>query len=276
MNHMEALSFDLLDKLQVLDEMCPKHPQQKMVQLPGQAPFCPICTASAIEQRTQGVITRHMEKRHERTTKDVLRLDSIFDDPDAASCTFANYVIQPNTEAAANRAKARQIAGKYLHNDYQANTILTGNPGTGKTHLAMAMLHAVNDNIKPEAACLFVSINELVRRVKDSFNNRGSWYTEENVTRLISTANLLVLDDLGSEASFKRDNTEASDWVQQLLFGLLNKRRGRTIITTNLTSKQLTKIYNPKLLSRMYWGVAKNDGVIKFTDATPDKREDLF
>ena len=95
------------------------------------------------------------------------------------------------------------------------------------------------------------------------------------MTSLMGRVSLLVLDDLGSEASFKRELTEASDWVQGVLFGILNKRN-RTIITTNLTTKELKAIYNPKLISRMNKGVAKNDGVIKFTNATPDKREVIF
>ena len=91
---------------------------------------------------------------------------------------------------------------------------------------------------------------------------------------LLGKVNLLVLDDLGSEASFKRDAREASEYVQQVLFGVLNKRN-RTIITTNLSSKELSEMYNPKLLSRMYKGVVANDGVIKF-EKTKDKRMAIF
>jgi len=59
------------------------------------------------------------------------------------------------------------------------------------------------------------------------------------------------------------------------LFGILNKRK-RTIITTNLNSDELSKIYNPKLLSRMYKGIEKGDSIIKFTEKTEDKRKVVF
>ncbi|MDV6381168.1 ATP-binding protein, partial [Pediococcus pentosaceus] len=170
--------------------------------------------------------------------------------------------------------KAKQIAYKYMDRNYQANTIITGNPGVGKSHLAISMLKGVNDHIKPNASCLFVSVNELLRLIKDSFNHPDGYYTESRMVDLLGKVSLLVLDDLGSEASFKRDNREASEYVQQVLFGVLNKRN-RTIITTNLNSDELSKIYNPKLLSRMYKGVMKNDGIIKFKE-TQDKRMAIF
>lgn len=273
---MEALSFSAMQGLAcMMNDICPIHGTHMLI-MPGHDPFCPQCASDERDKRELGVIHQHMAKRAERATIGVLTHDSIFDDPDALNCTFNNYIAEPDTEAAANLYKARHLAGRYLNPEYRANTILTGNPGTGKTHLAMGMLHAVNDHIQPPVACLFISVNEMTRRVKDSFNNRQSWYTEEHVTRMVSKADLLVLDDLGSESSMRSMSNESSDWTQQFLFGLLNKRKGRTIITTNLNSHGLTKIYNPKLISRMYWGVEKNGGVIKFTDATADKRKDLF
>jgi hypothetical protein len=39
---------------------------------------------------------------------------------------------------------------------------------------------------------------------------------------------------------------------------------------------EMKKIYNKKLLSRMLRGVRAEGNVIQFTDATEDKRGDLF
>ena len=213
-------------------------------------------------------------RSYKRGFCEVLKKDSIIDDEDLWQASFDNYEVNSGTEAEANLKKARQIAGKYLNRDYQANTIITGNPGVGKSHLAISMLKGVNENIKPNASCLFVSVNELLRLIKDSFNHPDGYYTESRMVDLLGKVSLLVLDDLGSEASFKRETREASEYVQQILFGVLNKRN-RTIITTNLNSDELSRIYNPKLLSRMYKGVMKNDGIIKFKE-TQDKRMAIF
>lgn len=273
---MEALNFKLLDAVRTLPECCKIHKQTHLLQLDGKPPFCPDCTKQNINSINANVATAGVWQEYRRSFHDALTTRSIVDDADIWQASFANYKTEPGSEAADNLLKARRLAGKYLDRSYKADTILVGNPGVGKTHLAMSMLKGVNENIKPDAMCLFISVNEAVRRVKSSFNDRQCKYTEAYLTRLAGASNLLLLDDLGSEASFTRKTSEASDWVQQLLFGILNKRKGRTIITTNLTSKELTDIYNPKLLSRIYKGVAKHEGIIKFTEATADKRKDLF
>lgn len=281
---MEGLNFELLSRVKTLPETCPIHPNQHLVQLKHkakgdgeeQSAFCPKCVAERIANRHNDVFLQGVWRNYRRSFHGVLRYDSIFDDEEILGETFDSYHVKPGTEAERNLNQARHLAGMYLDRSYKPNTILTGKPGTGKTHLAMAMLQAVNEHIKPDAACLFLSVNEVVRRVKDSFNNRESPYTEARITRLAGLANLLVLDDLGSEASFRSSNTEASDWVQQLLFGILNKRSGRTIVTTNLNSAELARIYNPKLLSRMYRGIERNHSIIKFTEVTTDKRLEMF
>lgn len=126
-------------------------------------------------------------------------------------------------------------------------------------------------------ACLFVSVNELFRLIKGSFGYPDSRYNEQNMVQLLSDADLLVLDDLGSEATFQsyqsKNRKEASDYVQSVLFGIVNNRQ-RTIITTNLGSADLASVYNPKIISRIYRGI--NGHVISFTAATPDKREVSF
>ncbi|WBS98343.1 ATP-binding protein [Lacticaseibacillus paracasei] len=282
---MEGLNFELLSRLKTLPETCPIHPDQHMVQMKHKAkgdegeektPFCPKCVAERIANHHNDVFLRGVWRGYRRNFYGVLRNDSIFDDTEILGESFNTYRADHGSEAERNLNQARQLAGRYLDRSYKANTILTGKPGTGKTHLAMGMLRAINDNIKPNAMCLFLSVNEVVRLVKDSFNNKQSPYTEARITRLAGLASVLVLDDLGSEASFKSTNTEASDWVQQLLFGILNKRSGRTIVTTNLNSAQLARIYNPKLLSRMYRGVERNHSIIKFTESTTDKRLEMF
>ncbi|MSD84443.1 AAA family ATPase (plasmid) [Lactobacillus curvatus] len=268
-------SFSLLKKVKTLPTFCNKHPDCHMMQLEGHEPFCPMCVRQNKYERDTDIVLRGAWQSYRRAFHGVLQHDSIFDDDELKPATFANYEVIKGSEAETNLNKARHIAGKYLDRNYKANTIITGVPGVGKSHLAVSILKAVNEHIKPDAACLFVSVNELMRLIKDSFSNKSSQFTEQRMVKLLGGVNLLVLDDLGSEASFQSNHQEASEWVQQVLFGILNKRN-RTIITTNLSSEELTNIYNPKLLSRMYKGVVKNDGVIKFTNATDDKRKVVF
>lgn len=274
---MQRMSFPLLKKVKVLPETCPKHPDQHLLQLPGHEPFCPLDTREDMRQMAKDIELGYFAKRDRYQTSDVLARESIFDDDDIQGCTFDSYITQPGDETETNKQLARHMAGQYLNPEYQANTILAGVPGTGKTHLAMGMLHAVNEHIQPPTSCLFVSVNELCRRVKDSFKYDDAPMNEKSATSLLGGVGLLVLDDLGSESVFRSaGRNEASDWTQQLLYGILNKRKGRTIFTTNLSNSELSKTYNDKLMSRIDRGVKAAGSVIKFTDKTSDKRGELI
>jgi len=260
--------FKALQRLQKSDQVCPKH-HVNMVYMAGHKPFCMVCSRESIDKKDEERAER-MKTRFDRFhTVEVLKRESILDDDDLKQATFNNF--EPNSdEAKHNLELARHIAGEYLDPETKYNTVLTGLPGRGKSHLALAMLKAVNKHSKVPMACLFVSVNKLMRLIRSSFDYPDSKYTEASMIGLCANADLLVLDDLGSEASFRKQTSEASEFVQRVLFGILNER-SRTIITTNLQSNQLADIYNPKLLSRMYKGV--NGHIIKFTEATPDKRE---
>jgi DNA replication protein DnaC len=255
---MEDLSFNLLNQANSTDEYCKIHPNQKLVRVGNEhETFCALCVREQREQHLNDLVLKGVLSNYHRGFRDVLRKDSIVDDEDLWEASFENYEVEAGSEAEVNLKKAKQIAYKYMDRNYQANTIITGNPGVGKSHLAISMLKGVNENIKPNASCLFVSVNELLRLIKDSFNHPDGYYTESRMVDLLGKV-----------------NREASEYVQQVLFGVLNKRN-RTIITTNLNSDELSKIYNPKLLSRMYKGVMKNDGIIKFKE-TQDKRMAIF
>ncbi|MEE6759400.1 ATP-binding protein [Pediococcus acidilactici] len=265
---MAGLNFELLKHVKKTNEYCRIHPDQKLLMLANHEPFCPKCVEEKRRHKNNELVTIGALWNYKRGFYEVLKKDSIIDDEELWQASFDNYEVEAGSEAEANLKKAKRIAYRYMDRSYQANTIITGKPGVGKSHLAISMLKGVNENIKPNASCLFISINEMMRKIKDSFEHRDSYYTESRMV------DLLVLDDLGSEASFKRESREASEYVQQVLFGVLNKR-SRTIITTNLSSKELSEIYNPKLLSRMYKGVVKNNAIIKF-EKTEDKRMAIF
>ena len=91
---------------------------------------------------------------------------------------------------------ARRIAKDYLDGKV-FNTFMSGEPGTGKTFLSMSILRAVNENSKPYKKCLFVSVDEFMRLIKDSFNNKQSPYTERAMVDRLTKADIFVLDDLG-------------------------------------------------------------------------------
>lgn len=263
---MQKLKFDMMQHLDVLKMKCDKH-DKSLVKIQGRV-LCVDCKKEERAEKERLIVEDAINRNHLRRTVQVLSKDSMCSDKTILSANFDNYKTS-NRETELAYKKSKELADRYINKDERFNTILTGNAGTGKSHLAMSMLKHVNENF--EGSCLFISTNELMRRIKDSFNNKESRYTEANMIDLLGSVDLLVLDDLGSESTFRSKTTnEATEYTQNVIFGVL-ERRDRTIITTNLSSNELSEIYNSKIVSRLYRGLNVND-VIKFTKETKDKR----
>jgi DNA replication protein DnaC len=101
-----------------------------------------------------------------------------------------------------------------------------GPVGVGKTHLAVAILKAVIR--KCGAKGYFFETPDLLRQVRNTYNNSVD-ETEMGVLAPVLNAELLVLDDLGTE--------KTSEWVQETLGLVVNTRynaRRPTILTSNL------------------------------------------
>lgn len=293
------MEFPLLNELEETKETCPVH-GMPLVRFRNLSPFCIACKKQELIESDKKESELASVKHQRRKTIEVLKTDSIVGDPKLWQASFKNYRTD-NEETNVALFKARQFAADYMKviqtekrlekriadsedkEEKEAlkkelleipkfNTIFSGVPGVGKSHLSMAMLQAINEHADPMMSCLFVSTNDLFRLIKSSFGKPDSKFTELSMTNLLSNVDLLVLDDLGSEASFQKKEREAKNYTQSVLFGILNARQ-RTIITTNLNSDDLEDIYNAKIISRLYKGV--EDHLITFTEATSDKRSKI-
>lgn len=276
MTHQNMTTFSsigdvLKSNLQEVDEVCPIH-GRKLVSAFDKDPICTQCVMEKHKKREKELVDSISNKYYKRNTYDWLEKHSIFLDETLRRATFDNYHTE-DKETAANKEKALQIAREY-YKGATYNTIFTGKAGTGKSHLSMSMLKVVNEYSNPYRKCLFVSVDELLRRIKDSFNNRDSYYTEQRMVDLLTEADLLVLDDLGAETGSVPNEDEkrkrASDYTTKTLYAIINGRMSKpTIITSNLTSKEMRKMYDSKLISRMFRGA---DGHVIAFKETNDKR----
>lgn len=255
------------NKLTIDKQVCPIH-KLNLVSAFGKEPLCYQCGLDAIKKKDEELANKSYENYIKNKTYNCLERDSIFLDKTLLKADFDSYQTK-DEETISNKDKALKIAREYYQGaDY--NTVLTGNPGTGKSHLAMSMLKVVNGYSDPYRKCLFVSIDEVLRKIRGTFNNRDSKYTEQYVVDLLTSADLLVIDDLGAEIGAVGTDKQASDFVSKILYSIVNGRMDKpTIITTNLSSKELARTYDNKLISRLFRGSAGH--VIKF-ESTSDKR----
>ena len=200
--------------------------------------------AEVVYKETDESISR--KKAHSAINR--LKAKSLLLDETIKTATFDNFKIETDDEQQAFEF-AKNLAEFYKKGG-QGNSFMSGPAGSGKSHLSMAILKSYLES--GEKTALFVSYSHVVRLIKDSFNNRDSIYTQNNIMSLLTNVDLLVMDDIGSENN--------SDFSEELLTDVLDGRIS-TIITTNLSSEELRGNsrkpgrYNQRTASRMFRGI---------------------
>jgi DNA replication protein DnaC len=137
-------------------------------------------------------------------------------------CTLGNFTSY-NESLQRAVAQARRVADAFP--DVSKGLFLEGQPGVGKTHLAVAVLKQAIQTTG--ARGLFYDTRDLLRVIRSTYDP-ATRTTELDVLRPVMNAELLVLDDLGAE--------KTSEWVDETMNLIVNTRyneRRLTLFTSN-------------------------------------------
>jgi len=103
--------------------------------------------------------------------------------------------------------------------------LLVGEPGTGKTHLAVAAMRTLLDK---GHECLFFDYQNLLDRIRSGYD-AASGAADREAYRAVLDVEVLLLDDLGAH--------RVTDWVEDTVTAIITHRCNQKkplIATTNL------------------------------------------
>lgn len=167
------------------------------------------------------------------------RLDYYSDTPDLQKY---GYDVSPRE----NITKIKNICNNFIENfdnPDESNLLFCGNSGLGKTFLSSCI---ANEIIQKGKTVLYQTAPIMLDNIIDYKFGK----TDNNILKTISTVDLLIIDDLGTETKNNLKLTELFNIINSRLLNQNNKIT-KTIISTNLSLQDLYRTYEERILSRI-------------------------
>jgi len=199
---------------------------------------CPQCLAEGIAQQTAA---RRAQDAQRMRSKKLREIQSVAGIP----ARFASKSIADYRATTEGQRLAATICRRYAETwpeQYRkgGSLVLTGLPGTGKTHLACA----IANQIMPEhmATVSFGAVSTIIRSVRSTYGGKGS---ETQALNQLLQPDLLIMDEIGAEGGSEHDT--------KLLFEIINKRYENLrpmVVISNLNTDDLQKYLGHRVMDR--------------------------
>lgn len=228
---------------------CEKHGpfEQKVTMLLGKAlrSHCPECARIAKEER---------ESRAEAEQALNVRLaisrklgDSLIPKR-FADRSLANYKAENKGQAEALRFCRHYVKTFDQIVETGRCMVLLGKPGTGKTHLGVAIANELLHKTRHTA--VYRTVGAVLQAIRATYD-RQSERTEADILSSLTTPDLLVLDEVGVSKE------QPSDFELTTLFAIINGRYEQvkpTVVISNLDGSQLPMAMGERCVDRLREG----------------------
>lgn len=142
------------------------------------------------------------------------------------------------------RTARRFVADFRKHTAAGTTVVFMGAPGTGKSHLAIAIAQAVMN----QTTALYANALDMIRMVRDTWR-RESAKSERDVLDMLGSVGLLVIDEVGVQYG--------TDGEQVIMFDVINRRYRDlhpTILLSNLDKDGLRAYLGERSFDRLREG----------------------
>ena len=241
-------------------QKCDKHGffEAKVLRIAGSEQFgaiCPKCEAikREIEAKKQQEIEAELKRIKIEQNKKKLSVPLRYQ-----SKTFENFETKLKQQEIALKTCKSFVSGFSEIVKNGASMVLCGTAGTGKTHLACAILYEIANQ---GFSGLYVRAFEMSREIKATFGRKSE--DETAVYRKFISPDLFVIDEVGAQYG--------SETEKLILFEVVGKRYDAmkpTILVSNLIEKELEDFVGIRVLDRMRENRGK---VITFNHASNRK-----
>lgn len=171
----------------------------------------------------------------------------------SAACSFDNFslacYVDNGAEDGTNPRRKMQNYYNFCINyakDFSIaspSIVMMGKTGLGKTHLSLSIAKSIIENENAAFGVVYAPAQKLVSNLeREHFSFSGS----DSMMKKYLTCDLLIIDDLGAEFP--------SQFTSAAIGNLINERlyeNRPTIISTNLSVKELTERYSERTASRI-------------------------
>ncbi len=199
-----------------------------------EAAVCPQCGGSGWRQANRDGISA-VERCECVSTARAGRLLEVANIPPLfRQATFDNFTTQPENPVTHRILQtamtiAASYAREYPYGTKKQGLMFIGDPGTGKTHLAVAVMKRL---IARGFECVFFDYQNLLERIRSSYD-QASGAAQREAYQTALDCEVLVLDDLGAH--------RVTDWVEDTVTSLITYRYNQNkplITTTNLRDSE--------------------------------------